>query len=99
MSEAPLEPFQMPEQFTKAEKSTKSGSLARRAIGYLPAVAGTGLMLANAANAAGFVQNPALKTALKTANAITKYAPLAAGTIRAVGQHHSLRRQKQSMGY
>lgn len=92
MSEAPLEPLQMPDAFSKESKSTKSKSFARRAIGFLPAVAGTGLILANAANSAGFIHNPALKGALKTANVISKYVPLAAGAARAIGQRHSLRR-------
>ena len=97
-------PLEMPDAFSKATKSTKSKSLARRAIGYLPAVADAGLTMANAANAAGFISNPHLKAALQTANTIKKYVPAvkaaynkyapvakaAYGVVR--GQRHSLRR-------
>jgi hypothetical protein len=84
MSEAELESTEMPEEYTKAAKSTKSKSFVRRAIGYLPTVASGALTVANAANAAGFVHNPQLRAALETANAIKKYVPFAKGVYSAV---------------
>ena len=84
MSEADIDPYHMPDEYTKVEKGTKSKSFARRAIGYLPTVASGVLGVANAANAAGFVHNPQLRSALETANAIKKYVPLAKGAYRAV---------------
>lgn len=95
MSEADIDPYHMPDEYTKVEKGTKSKSFARRAIGYLPTVAGGALGVANAANALGVVQNPQLKAALETANAIRKYAPLAKSMMGM--KRHSLR--KESSGY
>ena len=93
MSEAALEPLEMPDAFSKATKGTKSKSFARRAIGYLPFVANTALTVANAANAAGFVNNPHLKTALHAANAIKKHAPAINAVYNfARSNRHSLRR-------
>ena len=91
MSEAALEPLQMPSVFDKSSKGTKSKSFARRAIGFLPTVAKGALGVANAANSMGFVQNPALKSLLRGANLARTIAPAVQGVARAVSQRHSLR--------
>lgn len=91
MSEAALEPLQMPSVFDKSSKGTKSKSFARRAIGFLPTLASGALGVANAANSMGFVQNPALKGLLRGANLAKTVAPAVRGVARAVSQH-SLRR-------
>ena len=85
-------PAEMPDHLSKESKSTKFKSFARRAIGILPAVANTALSVANAANSAGFIQNPQLKAALSTANTVKKYVPFAKGVYGTVrGSRHSLR--------
>jgi len=54
--------------YTKDTKQTKSKSLARKAIDFLPTAGGALLKVANMADSAGYIQNPYLKGGLKVAN-------------------------------
>jgi len=54
--------------FTKETKQGKFKALGRKVLDYLPAVGEGLLRVANAADSAGFIQNPYLKGGLKVAN-------------------------------
>jgi len=58
--------------FTKDTKQTKHKSYVRKAVDYLPAVGEGLLRVANAADSAGYIQNPYLKGGLKIANTATQ---------------------------